>query len=74
MNADEAEEKKVLSRHRSAKVAAQFYTAITDYMNQEVNDYLHLIKAVEKPFDAARDLDIGEYVGNEMSDSEEESL
>jgi len=69
INADQANEKDVLAKHNAAKTAAQFYTMITNRINQEVNDYIVNARESEKPVDAGAGLDMGEF----SVDSEEET-
>lgn len=49
-----------LSKHRSAKVAAQLYSQFIARVNQEVEQYLKLPRATDKPVDIAAILDMGE--------------
>lgn len=71
LNADEADEKRILSLHRSAKVAAQLYTMQLNRMKNAVNDYIQS-QPSDKPIDVAEALDIGAYT--RVGEEEEESF
>lgn len=77
LNADSADDKQVLSRVRSAKVAAQIYTAFTNRANQEVADFMHQPRANDKPVDVTENLDFGEasnFLEHYNIENEEESF
>jgi hypothetical protein len=60
----------VLSKHKSAQVAAQFYTLFINRINQEVTDYVGNEKLKEKPIDAGENLDMGDWAtGNDYEES-----
>jgi hypothetical protein len=60
-NADPVNEAEVLSAHRMAKAAAQFYQMFTDRINEEMLQYSHAPKAGEKPVDVTEGLlDLGD--------------
>lgn len=48
-----------LSKHRSAKVAAQLYTIFVNRVNQEVEVYVRAPRHTDKPIDITEVLDMG---------------
>ncbi len=60
-NTDPVNETAVLSAHRMAKAAAQFYQMFTDRVNEEMLQYSHAPKAGDKPVDVTEGLlDLGD--------------
>lgn len=61
INADPADEAAVLAAHRMAKAAAQFYTGLTNRVNEEIVQYTNAPRDTDKPVDATEGLiDLGE--------------
>lgn len=62
INADERDSAGVIASHLLAKAAAQFYTAITSRVNEEVMQYTGAPQPGDKPQDVTEGiLDIGDY-------------
>lgn len=63
INADPADEAEVLSAHRMAKAAAQFFQGVTDRINEEILQFNSAAMANDAPIDVTAALDLGDIAG-----------
>lgn len=63
INADPADEAGVLSAHRMAKAAAQFFQGVTDRINEEILQFNSAATATDAPIDMTAVLDLDGMAG-----------
>lgn len=69
MNTPSDDEGKVISRHRTWKMAGQYYTLLVEFLNREKEIYAASIPN-NTPIDAGDGLDLGETVASGEQDEE----
>lgn len=70
INTDPAKPKEIIAAHRLAKAAAQFYTAISNRVNEEIQTYIATPREGDRPVDVTSGvLDFGQ-IAAELSDTD----
>lgn len=69
LNTPDEDEKAVLSKHRSARIAAQLWTSLIANIRFEVEEYIGGMPK-DMPIESAENLDLGEYVHPGIAEEE----